>query len=161
VPQDVLHPALLQRYGEQAWVPLSAQLPSPSQVSAFVKTALLHEEAAQTVPDAYSLHALAPLQKPFRSQEAAPSSGHSPSGSVPSEMAVQTPTLPVRLHFSQMPAHRLLQHTPSAQNPLAHSPPPVQACPSDFLHVPEAHEYPGAQSPSVEHEALQAPPEQM
>jgi hypothetical protein len=83
------------------------------------------------------LHDLDPLHTPLRSHEAAPSSGHSRSGSAPSGIAEQVPTLPVRLHFSHVPEHRVLQHTPSAQKPVAHSEPREQVCPSDFLQTPE------------------------
>jgi hypothetical protein len=31
----------------------------------------------------------------------------------------------------------MLQHTPSVQNPVAHSEPSEQVCPSDFLQTPE------------------------
>lgn len=42
---------------------------------------------------------------------------------------VQVPTSPARLQKSQEPPQALLQHTPSAQLPLAHWLPPVQAAP--------------------------------
>jgi hypothetical protein len=51
VPQNVRHPSALQLYGEQSWVPLSAQLPAPSQVSARVNVEPLHDEAVQIVPE--------------------------------------------------------------------------------------------------------------
>jgi hypothetical protein len=50
VAHGLLHAPAEQTYGEQSWVPLSAQLPAPSQVSARVSTVPLHEAAMQVVP---------------------------------------------------------------------------------------------------------------
>jgi hypothetical protein len=61
----------------------------------------------------------------LRSQLAAPSSGHSPSGSVAVATVPQTPLLPVpflaTVQARQVPVQAWSQHTPSAQNPDTHS----------------------------------------
>jgi hypothetical protein len=124
-------------------------VPVPSHVWATLLVVVSAQmDARQTAPGGYSLHLRPPSHTPLRLHDAAPSSGHSPSGSVPSGTAVQTPTLPARLHFSHVPPHRALQQTPSAQKPLKHSPSPPQAKPSFFLHTPDAvsQELPAVQS---------------
>ena len=44
-------------------------------------------------------------------------------------MLVHVPTEPARLHAAQVPAHAELQHTPSTQLPLEHSPAREHAVP--------------------------------
>jgi hypothetical protein len=118
VEHDVLHAPAEQTYGKQSWMPASWQFPLPSHVWTMLRVVTpAHVAARQTVPPAYSLHPRLPSHTPFRLHEAAPSSGHSPSGSVPSEIAEHTPTPPVRLHLSHVPPHLVLQHTPSVQKP--------------------------------------------
>jgi hypothetical protein len=51
----------------------------------------------------------------------------------PSGTVVQLPTVPARLQLSQLAPQALLQHTPSAQNPLWHSRAPAQLAPMAFL----------------------------
>lgn len=56
---------------------------------------------------------------------------------------------------SQVPPQPFMQHTPSAQNPDAHSVAAAQVAPSDFLHAPLPSQVnPGEQSP----ETVQAVP---
>jgi hypothetical protein len=50
VAHGLLHAPAAQTYGEQLMVPLSVQLPEPSQVSARVSTVPLHEAVMQVVP---------------------------------------------------------------------------------------------------------------
>lgn len=63
----------------------------------------------------------------------------------------------------QVPLHEELQHKPSTQNPLEHSPAQPQACPLDLSPVPllfahaESDEASGADTPSVDEVALQPP----
>ena len=45
---------------------------------------------------------------------------------MPEDTTVQVPRAPARLHRSQLPAHAVLQHTPSTQLPEAHCVPEVQ-----------------------------------
>src|SRR5580692_957528 len=47
---------------------------------------------------------------------------HSISGSVLAGIGLHVPTAPARLHFSHVPAHALLQQTPSVQKPVSQSP---------------------------------------
>lgn len=49
---------------------------------------------------------------------------------------LQVPTLPASLHETQAPVQAPLQHTPSAQNPLAQAVAPVQAPPLAVLQAP-------------------------
>ena len=60
----------------------------------------------------------------------------SPSGSVPMGKGLQVPPLPASLHETQAPVQALPQHTPSAQNPLAHAVALVQAPPLAVLQAP-------------------------
>jgi hypothetical protein len=70
--------------------------------------------------------------------------------------AVQTP--PVPSHASHCPLHAALQQTPSAQKPVEHCAPVVQACPWLSVHapgcgplqVPLAHDDEPQQTPSVQ-----------
>ena len=61
---------------------------------------------------------------PFRSQDAAPSSGHSAPGSVALRTNPQVPSAPLPLsaavHARQRPVQAWSQHTPSAQKPEIH-----------------------------------------
>src|SRR5690606_28753664 len=73
------------------------------------------------------------LQAPVYPQEEGASAAHSLSGSLPAWMGPQTPSAPLpflaRVHAEQVPAHAVSQQTPSAQKPLAHWSPAVQASP--------------------------------
>jgi hypothetical protein len=61
-------------------------------------------------------------------------------------------------HASQMPLHRVSQHTPSVQNPVAQSASRAQVSPGfDATHRLSAHACPAAQSAVVAHVVLQAP----
>ena len=75
------------------------------------------------------------LQAPAASHTSAPA--HSASGSVLVAIAPHCPLVPpprlAALHAWQPVAHALLQQTPSAQNPLAHSAPSVHAVPVEHL----------------------------
>lgn len=82
----------------------------------------------QVEPFARSVHAPAPLQVE------APL--HSLAGSCPLGMFVQVPTLPVRLHALQRPAHVALQQTPSMQFDERHSLFAPQVDPVTFLQAP-------------------------
>jgi len=83
---------------------------------------LVHSAACvHAAPTAKSAHAPAPLQA------VAPT--HSLAGSLPFAMFEHVPTEPARLHAAHVPAHAVLQHTPSTQLPLTHSAPSEQAAP--------------------------------
>jgi ABC-type uncharacterized transport system involved in gliding motility auxiliary subunit len=72
--------------------------------------------------------------------------------------ATQAPRLSARLQVSQFPLHALSQHTPSAQAPLAHSPPTSHASPLALgaWQVPSGrHRRLPAQSPGPAQEVLQ------
>lgn len=68
-------------------------------------------------------------------------------------MGEQVPSEPTRLHERQAPPHAVLQQTPSAQWPEAHSTsPPGQSAPFIFLpQLPCTHLRPLTQSASVLH----------
>ncbi len=100
--------------------------------------------APQATPEAYSLHAWLPSQFPFFLQVMAPSSAHSPSGSVSTFTAPQTPLAPapflVTEQASHVPAQALSQQKPSTQLPLVHCDAEVQLLPlawSAWQVVPE------------------------
>jgi hypothetical protein len=135
-----LHAPPAQLCGEHSSVPLSEQWPAPSQVSAFVRTVPLQDAAAQTAPTGYSLQLLVPLQFPLVPHDAAPWSPHSLYGSVSAGIAEQAPDWPTRLQCSQTPSHAPLQHTVSAQKPVAQSEPTEQGSPLFFLQTPDTHE---------------------
>jgi hypothetical protein len=74
-------------------------------------------------------------------------------------MALQTPSAPARLHFSQVPPQRDPQQTPSVQKPLPHSPSAPQAWPAALTRrqVPPLQVDPAAQSPFDAQLVRQAP----
>lgn len=64
----------------------------------------------------------------------------------------QSPTAPSSLHDTHEAPHADPQHTPSAQDPEAHSVPAVHSAPLNFLpQLPATHLRPGAQSASDPH----------
>jgi hypothetical protein len=76
---------------------------------------------------------------------------HWPEGALtPGAILAHVPALPARLHARQVPQLPTLQHTPSTQLPLVHSPPSPQLAPSAFLatQLPPLQKKPPAQSPS-------------
>ena len=91
-------------------------------------------------------------------QLAAPWSRHWPAGfRVPAATATQLPALPAAAHDMHVPAQAVLQQTPCAQTPLAHSPPPPQTAPSGLRpHDPLPQTAGGAQSASAAQVALHA-----
>jgi hypothetical protein len=70
------------------------------------------------------------------------------------------PTEPATSHAWHWPSHIESQHTPSTQNPEAHSSPEVQLVPASFVHVPallpiaqelpDGHVFAEQQTPSVQ-----------
>lgn len=89
--------------------------------------------APQLVPDSYFLQPPLPSQSPFRLQVAAPSSGHSLSGSESSATFAQVPSAPAPFFAAvqawQAPVQGASQHTPSTQFPVTHCELPVQLLP--------------------------------
>jgi hypothetical protein len=84
---------------------------------------------------------------------------HAGAGVAPAGATLQVPTAPSRLQRSQPAVQGPLQHTPSAQNPEAHSLPAPHAAPSTFFgpHVPAWQKLPALQSASALQEARQVP----
>jgi hypothetical protein len=86
--------------------------------------------APQVVPLTQLRQPREPSQVPSRPQVLAAAAGHCPAGAtVPAGIGVQVPVVVVRLHATQVPAQALLQQTPWAQNPDAHSVPAPQVAP--------------------------------
>jgi len=89
--------------------------------------------APQLTPGAYLAQAPLPSHWPFRAQVAAPSSGHSLSGSESAATFSQAPSRPepflAALHAWQVPLQAVSQQTPSTQLPLAHCELEVQVAP--------------------------------
>lgn len=127
-------PAVLQVYAPQELVPLSTHVPVPLHRSAVDNVLFVQLAARQTVEAGYWAQAPAPPHKPLVPQDAAPSSEHSSSGSVPAAMFPHVPSAPEPFlaaeHAWQAPPHAVLQHTPSVQLPLAHWAEAVQTVPS-------------------------------
>src|SRR4051812_28007378 len=113
IAQLVLHAFSPQMKGVHSIIPLSLQVPDPSQVLALVCVPAAQLDARQTVPAMYFRHAPAPLQNPSSPQLAAPPSVHSLSMSTPLATKPQTPSAPVPFfaaeHAEQRPAHAVLQ----------------------------------------------------
>jgi hypothetical protein len=96
--------------------------PRPSQTRAGVSVSVLaaHVEAAQVSKTVCSRQPPLPLQPPARPHEPAASAGHWLRGSMPLGTAVHVPTAPATLQAKQLAPHKLVQQTPSTQNPVAH-----------------------------------------
>jgi hypothetical protein len=97
------------------------QRPVPSQA----------EHRPQLVPTSGNAHCPA-WHEPAQASLPPDAAWHAFRGSAPSATAVQIPTDPVVLQYSQFPAHAELQHTPSTQLPDTHSALPTHASPSAF-----------------------------
>ena len=90
-----------------------------------------HTPPAQVLPPLHSaLPAQAKSQLPLPVHSDAP---HSLPGSSPAATGVHAPSRPARLHAMHVPLHATSQHTPSTQNPVAHSPGPAHACPGGLF----------------------------
>src|SRR5262245_30021914 len=119
-----------QMNGSQDWPGVVAQVPVPSQRKADVSVMPVHAISLQTVPAGYLSHSPVPSHMPVEPQVDAASTGHSSRGSVPSCAVTQVPTVPCPAQVMQTWSQAALQQTPSAQKPLAHSPPIAHAVPS-------------------------------
>jgi hypothetical protein len=132
------------------------QAPTPSQVRVGVNVDPTQVEAAQVVPLGYSWHAPLPLQTPLVPQLEAPWSMHWFSGSCPTGMFVQVPSVAASAHDVQVPVQLELQQTPCWHDPEAHSVPAPQARPSGFLvQVPPLQTFGARQSVSAVQVTLQ------
>jgi hypothetical protein len=148
VTHDCVHAPAVHRKGEQFCTPWGRQAPWPSHVPGVLRFVPVHEAAMQTVSAAYFSHPPKPSQMPVVPHLAAPSSTHWPRGSAtPRSMGQHVPLRSGIAHETQPPPQATLQHTPSAQNPEAHSLPLVQFAP--FIFSPQlaaTHCWPVAQS---------------
>ena len=99
-----------------------------------------------------------PSQNPVVPQLPAPAFVHMLVGSEPpAGTGVQVPALAPSAHERHLPVQSVLQHTPCAQKPLAHSPPSPQTAPGGLRpHEPFVHTAGASQSASAEQLALQA-----
>jgi hypothetical protein len=120
-------PSDLHLNGAQAsGAPVGAQCPCPSQrISGCTMSSLLSQVAlAHTVSGPYSWHCPAPSHRPLVAQLDAGCLGQSPcTGGLARGIATQVPRLSGRLQARQASLQSWLQQTPSAQLPLAQSPP--------------------------------------
>ncbi len=99
--------------------------------------------ATQANPGLQPSASHAPAHRALPSHQAPP---HSDSGSSPAAWGTHVPTEPGWLHASQLPAHALPQHTPSAQWPDSHCASTPQPSPSarNAAHRPPTHPHPAA-----------------
>ena len=109
-------------------------------------------EVPQGLLAGYSEQVLNPSQTPVVLHEAGSIFRHS-GWPLPAGVGEQLPSSPVWLHDRHAPPHAVLQHTPSAQWPEAHSPGPVwQEAPFIFRpQLPFKHLRPATQFASVTH----------
>ena len=101
------------------------QFPAPSHLeSAVLRLVFVSQDPAlQTTLVPQYRHAPAPSQTPLRPQLSIVSGPHDPwAGAESLGSGLQVPTDPVWLHDLHGSLQSLLQHTPSAQEPLMHSP---------------------------------------
>ncbi len=111
------------------------------------------------MPTAYRSQLPVPSHLPFVPHAAAPLSLHSPRGSTLSAATVrQRPGEPGNAQEWQVPVQAVSQHTPSTQNPEAHSAAPPHGNPGGFgPQVLFWQIAPSSQSVSVSQDFVQAP----
>lgn len=97
--------------------PPGRQAPLPSQVPAEVSVDPTQLGPVHRVPAMNCRQWPAPSQVPSFPQLSAPDAGHWPPGlgAVPAGTGVQVPSVPVRLHATQVPAQPVLQQYPWSQ----------------------------------------------
>jgi hypothetical protein len=140
-------------------VPLSTQVPVPSQVRASVSVLPEQEAAAHAVPEGCRRQAPAPSQVPSKPQVEADRVWQIPGGAaVPAGNGRHRPTAPGWSQDEQ-PAHWRSQHTPLAQCPLAHSAAVLHGAPvGRSLQAPSMHSFGAAHSASVVQNGTHAVP---
>lgn len=158
--QAVLQAEPLQAKGAHDCVLAGLHVPAPSQARPSVCAVAPAGQAggAQAVPAPKRAQAPLPSQKPVVPQLAAPAFVHELVGSTPpAGTGAQVPGEAARAHDRQVPVQAVRQHTPWAQNPLAHSPPSPQATPGPLRpHEPAVQTAGDAQSASAVQLALHA-----
>jgi hypothetical protein len=114
------------------------QRPPESQTKTPSTAAPSHAPAWQTDPGAYLRHAPAPLHRPSNPQVATSVFAHmlATRGAAPFGTNEHVPGASAVLHDLHVSLQAVLQHTPSAQNPLTQSPSHPQACPLAFFIPP-------------------------
>jgi len=139
-------------------MPVTRQLPLPSHCLAGVNVDIPvgHDAGTHSVPAGYCWQAPVPSHWPSVPQLPAPLSGQRASG-VLFATGLHVPTVPCKLQATQALLQALLQQTPWAQFPLAHSTPLAHCAPSGLRpQDPFVHTLPAEQSASAVHVALQA-----
>jgi hypothetical protein len=139
-------------------------VPAPSHVrpSVWVVAPAGQAGGAHDVPAPKSWQAPAPSQNPVVPQLAAPAFAHVPVGSAPPPgTGAHVPAVAASAHDRHVPVQAVLQHTPCAHVPDAHSAPSAHAAPGDLRpHEPFVHTAGATQSASAVHVALHAEPPQ-
>ena len=149
-------------YFPQDDVVAAAQTPAPSHRRAEVKVEPVQLPATHCVPLMYLRQAPAPLQVPSLPQVDAAAIGHcdAVTGALPAAIGVHVPMLVAIAQDMQVPAHMLLQQTPSTQNPDAQSVPTPDGQSPPIGILPQlmfTQELPDTQSAAaVVHDVLQA-----
>jgi hypothetical protein len=133
VVQTTLHCPFSQIEGLQVMGEPARQVPLPSQLEAGTRPPAEQVDWPQLVPDLCFAQPPSPLQVPSWPQVAGASGLQIPCGSAPPWTT--TPHSPLVSGWEQLthaPLHAVLQHTPSAQKPDAHSAAHPHAVPSDL-----------------------------
>lgn len=122
----------VQRPGAQLVVAEGTQVPPPLHMPAGVRVEAVGQLAAIHCVPAPQREQLPFEHSPVVPQVVAAVTAHLPCGSTPPLILVQLPVVPARLQAWQALLQELLQQTPWAQNPLAHSVAAEQAPPLGF-----------------------------
>jgi hypothetical protein len=115
VAQSMRHALLVAHTnGSHIDVVAGRQRPAPSQVRAEVNVDPLQEASAQVIPAGHCRQAPLPSQVPSLPHVDLSEATHwlAGAGGIPAAMALQVPTLPVRLHALHVPPQATLQQTP-------------------------------------------------
>lgn len=132
VAQVLIQAPPVQRPGAQVVVGEGTQVPPPLHIPAGVRVDAVGQLAGIHCVPAPQREQLPFEHRPVVPQVAAAWTAHLPCGSTPPATLVQLPVVPERLQAWQALLQELLQQTPWAQNPLAHSVAAEQAPPFGF-----------------------------
>jgi hypothetical protein len=160
VVHSIVQAPSAHRKGAQLATPGGWHVPAPSHTPGRLRrSGPAHEGAMHCVSAAYCWHPPNPSHFPVVPQLAAPRSLQTARGSgSPESTGQHVPMRSGSAHDRQPPSQATLQHTPSAQKPDAHSPPPPHFAPLGFLpQLAWTHWRPPTHSALWAHLSKQAP----